>query len=60
MSGPHRGDIPWLAGEPGWQSAPKAPVKVKSILEEQGRERWMVVHGVWLVSMLRTVFSEQT
>lgn len=35
-------------------------MKVKNILEEQGRERWVLVLGVWLVSMLRTLFSEQT
>lgn len=49
-----------LAGEPGWQSVSKAVVAVESILEEQGRERWMVVQGVWLVPTLGTVFLEQT
>lgn len=34
-------------------------MEVKSILEEQGRERWMVVQGIWLVPTLETVFLEQ-
>lgn len=34
MPGSHRGDILWLAGKPGWQFVLKAPVEVKSILEE--------------------------
>lgn len=34
-------------------------MEVKSILEGQGRERWMVVQRVWLVPTLGTVFLEQ-
>lgn len=43
----------------GRQSALKVPGEVKSILEPQGRERWMVVQGIWLVPTWETVFCEQ-
>lgn len=43
----------------GRQSALKVPGEVKSILEPQGRERWMMVQGIWLVPTWETVFCEQ-
>lgn len=48
-----------LVGEPWRQSASEAPVEVNSVLEEQERERWMVIQDTWLVPMLGMVFSEQ-